>query len=494
MHFAFTLAKGFVLVPLYLKYIDPRLYGAWLASGSLIAALGCLEFGLAHVVLQNAAESAGRRDTEAIRGLVGTGLCTYAAISVLPLLVGSAAAPFLPDFIQVGGTAAHELSTAIVLASAGTSLGIFFSGVSGILRGLQRQILVSTFAVVGLIVGILVTVVLLYAGYSLVAIPLGNLVGNFLASAGGLAELLIVHRWLTSGKSLRFETLVLKGLLKSGFLMFLGGAVYTLGTNAPNMFLARVFDPALCNVYTFTLTPFLVLVYLIVQIPHALVPGIAHLVGEKRVMAAKPYTLNLMKYSLMAAGFLAGGSLMLNNVLVDIWVGERYYAGDLINAIFCLNLVLIVTFLAAQNLMAALGKFAFASRANAVAGFLQLGALLVLGYYFGLTGVAISVTFGMVAAIVFVQLGCLRRTFDVSLASSLKNMAPICVMFSGPLLAGFLLRMVFVPSGLYDFVAVGTVYSLASFAYYYVGDADFRRLVSKVISKSWLPRAAGDHR
>lgn len=62
-----------VLIPFYLKYIDVKLYGAWLASGNIINWLTILDPGLNDLLRQQVAKFYGQQDNDMLGKSIGTG-------------------------------------------------------------------------------------------------------------------------------------------------------------------------------------------------------------------------------------------------------------------------------------------------------------------------------------------------------------------------------------------------------------------------------------
>ena len=53
--------RGVIMIPIYLQYIDSRLYGAWLATGSIIVLMGLSDFGLSSLIVQKAGSLYGKK-------------------------------------------------------------------------------------------------------------------------------------------------------------------------------------------------------------------------------------------------------------------------------------------------------------------------------------------------------------------------------------------------------------------------------------------------
>ena len=57
---------GIIMVPLYLRFIPFEVYGAWLASGNMLAWLSTIDPGLTLVLQQRIAAAYGNQDFKAI--------------------------------------------------------------------------------------------------------------------------------------------------------------------------------------------------------------------------------------------------------------------------------------------------------------------------------------------------------------------------------------------------------------------------------------------
>lgn len=73
--------RGLVLVPLYLKFIDIKLYGAWLASGNVIVWLALMNPGLNELLRQQVAKFYGKKDWNNLGKVIGTGGLSFVPAS-----------------------------------------------------------------------------------------------------------------------------------------------------------------------------------------------------------------------------------------------------------------------------------------------------------------------------------------------------------------------------------------------------------------------------
>jgi len=109
-----AIINGFVLVPLYLRYIDYKLFGAWLATGSIISWLGLVDAGMSDIVRQRTARVYGARDFEQAGKTIGTSMVCIATVGLLPFLISIGIAPFLPVIFGLKSHLADSLSRSFV--------------------------------------------------------------------------------------------------------------------------------------------------------------------------------------------------------------------------------------------------------------------------------------------------------------------------------------------------------------------------------------------
>ncbi len=84
---AIALIEGVVLVPVYLNFIGTSLYGAWLATGTLVTYMGLLHFGVNAVIIQKISYAVGRNDKVLIDRYVTNGLAIGLFFAIFPALL-----------------------------------------------------------------------------------------------------------------------------------------------------------------------------------------------------------------------------------------------------------------------------------------------------------------------------------------------------------------------------------------------------------------------
>ena len=77
-----VIINGIVMVPIYFHYMSVSTYGAWLATGNMVAMLGLLESGFSSVITQKMAAAIGDGDDEKYRKLAGANIATAVMLAV----------------------------------------------------------------------------------------------------------------------------------------------------------------------------------------------------------------------------------------------------------------------------------------------------------------------------------------------------------------------------------------------------------------------------
>ena len=166
----FILINGIFVIPLYLKFIDLKIYGAWLATGSLITWLLTVDMGLGNLIRQQAAKAFGSGDMKVTGETIGTGLIISGAVGLIPAIAGLIISPFIPGLFGIYGAGAEALSLAFLLAAISASLIIIVGAPGAAQQGLQRNISYTIVYVMGATSGVTCIIILLLKGYGVLAV------------------------------------------------------------------------------------------------------------------------------------------------------------------------------------------------------------------------------------------------------------------------------------------------------------------------------------
>ena len=131
--------KGLLIVPLYLHFIDIKLYGAWLATGNILMWLTLFDPGVGDVATQKIASSYASKDFRNIKFQISSSVIISAIISIIVLVLGLSSSKLLLGIVI--GTQQIDyknLYFAFNIGIVSTAITLFAFSLTGCLIGLQR--------------------------------------------------------------------------------------------------------------------------------------------------------------------------------------------------------------------------------------------------------------------------------------------------------------------------------------------------------------------
>lgn len=450
--------KGLVLVPFYLAHIKPELYGAWLGVGTIVSYFGLLDFGLNSVLVQRIASNYGKHQDERLGSILGTGLVAGVTYALLPGFLSLISSPWISGMVQIRGAESHELELAFIIAGAAASFMLIMYNFAAALAALQRQMVHGLILLGGDILGVMATIILLKAGYGLIALPLGTLIWALSSSLGdGLYLWWFVSRRLGRLK-IGFVVFEFKDLSKQAAWQFGWRSAYTVAGESDNLIVAGLLEPGLSTVFTMTKRLSDFLSYLVKQFIGSFLPGLAHLHGEGDRVKFKRISLLLFKMAALLGICLIGPYLFINKDFVTIWVGPRFYGGELLTALFCLCAIFSILGTAFCNVIFSSGGIVTVARANMKEAFLRIGLAIGLVKLLGMRGVALAGVVSIIPTSFWIQAKSFMRLLELSrdgVASILKTIG-LQIMIA--LIMGIALNALWHPRGIAEIIFLAGLY------------------------------------
>jgi len=427
-------ASGVLLVPLYLKYISPDLYGAWSASGNVLAWMSLVDPGISLVLQQRVASLYGKQDLVGVGQWIGNGILVSLVISLLVAFIGCLVSFFFASWMHLPTSIdAGVLVNSFRWAVLGTSLMFVFFALSSVWIGLQGSWGMGLISSCGAIFRFVAVIVLLKTGFGLQAIVLPNVL---------FAVLLIVGYII--GIKIRLKQENIKMVLsmsrcKEMFALFSFTSLANIASTAINQvdlfWIARVLGPEQVNVLRFMRTP-TTMSRLFVERPFlSVLAPLTHLYGGGGVDRARDILVRMLRVAIWGILLFSGGFLVYTKPFVNLWVGHQYYAGSVVNGwIVSGYVVSLLTWILASACFSA-GNI----RGNSLSGISQavvyIPMLLVLGHFWGMSGIAAATTLsivliqGIYQPIRFVQYYQIKRNEWLPLAlEGLKALCVVCAL------------------------------------------------------------------
>lgn len=381
--------QGLLLVPFYLKFIGPRLYGAWLGSGEILAWLGIFDLGLASLMIQRMAKAYGQMDRQLVANYFATGLFTQ-IVMVLLIIIGSVVlAPWLPGWMGIEEGEAALLTRCCILTSIATGFMILNNGVAGFAQALQRTIFINIATIGSSILGLLTILFLLFADWGLLAIPVGMLVRNgalLILNSGYSAWLYRseIHQAFQPKFNILREFV---SISSAAFLSKLGSA----GLGRSEAALIAIFiHPEMATMFVLTRRAADIVRLLINRFGGAVFAGFSHLVGGgQRESAAKVYAEVLVIYTGVSV-VLVGTYLAVNQTFMSVWVGSEQFGGEILTILIGFNVLTGGRFGLLSYLYGATGQIARSAYIVFFESICRFALMIVLLWWIGMPGLPLA--------------------------------------------------------------------------------------------------------
>jgi len=462
--FLINIVRNVVLIPVYLRYIDDALFGAWLALTGAVAFLWLADLGLNGLIVQRTGEYYGAKNWEALGQTVVSGLIAVAIFGLVLCSAASLALPWVPHWFGVADHAASAFLWAGSLAMLDALLMLTAATMGAILLGFQRPESYMFGLALGQILGIVVTLILLSRGAGVLALGVGMVSGSvlsFLLTSLGLSR--AVKRVLPPGTA-RFDGVALRRLLKSSSGLFLARVARICISRSNGVIVAVVLSSPLVVVLEVTRKASLVLSDALGRISMSMLPGLSHLrgAGEKGRLAqiARLQLRTTLQLGVMGAAI----ALVLNAPFVRLWTGERFYGGGLLNALLCLYALMQLADVAMYNVILSAGRIGVVTLAATLESALQVVLSVAMGMAWGLEGiVAASVAASGVGLAVQVRPFCGISNINITLSPLplLRDGMRFLVMAAFPGLLALAAMTAWAKPGWFVFCAIGTVCAVA---------------------------------
>ena len=426
------------MVPLYVKNIPLDIYGAWLASGNLLAWVALVDPGISALVQQRCSLYFGAGEYEKLGEVLAVGLIATGAV-IIPLgLIGTVVGLRLAPLLGVAGSVVSGgLGRAYFLALTGALLVMISHTLASFNQGLQSAIGSGLANSLAWGASLVVTASLLLSGAGVGSLGWGAVTLGGLRTLANLAYLLV--RWPELGTRFRADWSALRsfgGPLRETMMARLTGAMMN---NSEGFILTRLFGPESAASF---------LLYkrgpdtgrLLLERPTlALLPSLGNLAGSRDEAALTAVMKRISRVLLWVAGLFVVEFVTQLDAFVRLWVGERFVLGVASSLIVVLAVVIGSTMTNIYCVVYTLGDIRRGSRlltwCGVVAMVVGVGCALLWGRLGYVGGVAATTAVFLLAG--FEPL--LRRT--LSAGGGLKRLLEIRELGSVGLAMGVALAL-----------------------------------------------------
>ena len=391
------LAVGLLVTPLLVRELGAVLYGAWSmiqqAMGWLaltdLRPMGTLKFTLSieqHV-----------QDDSRKRRQVGAAIRLWAFTLPLTILVAVLATVWAPKLLRVSGGEATAVRIAVLVTAAGVVLDRFLGLWASVLRGLNLDFKGAVSATTSILIGAVLTVVALRAGFGLPGVAVAAVVTVLIGSG---TRYLVARRhvaWLGAERPTRDE---FHSFVRISYWLLAGGLGSVLFLSSDVLAIGLALGPLSAAVYATTGAALRFATEPLAQLLNSGNAGMAALCGRQDWQRVSVVRAEQWLAALGGITVIGAAVLLLNRSFLALWLGEGFYGGLVPTALLVLlalqgQLYRVETVLA-DSMMLMREK----ARITLMAGGLGIALGAMLAVPLGLSGMAGGALIGRSLALV----------------------------------------------------------------------------------------------
>lgn len=376
-------------MPVYLRYIDETLYGAWLATGNVLAWLTLFDPGLGRVLTQKIAQAYGAEKLHKVGSFIFPGFVFAGGLGILVIITGQLLAPYVPQVVNLNDpNLARKLENAFRIAIFGVGFSVFSFAPGSINRGLMRAAQMGLAGFMGMAAYAITIVICIYSGLGIYSLAIALI---FRPAVTGILNLsFMIHTLFRAGIPLRCSMANSGQLMSASLFTFLTRGATLVSKNSDALLVSILFGPAVVTPFTLTKRGLTFATSILQRPSNALTSSVSHLHGEndpEKMLKVMQKALRVLLFFGMLAAF---AFLSLNGEFVRIWVGADLYAGDLVNLFFVLSFLAIIARTICVDLTMALGGFRSIGTIGIIEAVAYVPLAILLAYHFGLSGIAVT--------------------------------------------------------------------------------------------------------
>lgn len=424
------IVNGIIMVPLYFKFMPVSTYGAWLATGNVVAMLGLVESGLAGVITQKMSVAIAEKDDKKFFELAGANIYTAFLMALVILILGLSISPFIADWINADEAIKHSITVAYTVSLASAALSLITSLIGAIPQVWQETKTIGIITTVVNVTAVISLVIYLYLGFGVVSLALGYLTRAILNLLGQGSWIFVKWRKLKLSKpTYNFDTI--KELLKDCLYPFLSRTSSVIMQNSQSFIIALFISPTIAAVYDITSKIASVACSFV-----SMANGSFFALFSLTFASKNKSEINnlLQRVSLFFLTVLFSAllySMIFSKPIVHLWVGLDKYGGELLLAFIIISLLITQLKQYFNNLLYTGGLINKSAKLDVLNMILYIALLLLIVKPAQIYAIPIA-TFGSGIIFIGMYLRLLNKDLDVDIKALIKivfNLVAITIPF-----------------------------------------------------------------
>ena len=377
-----------ILVPFYLRSVSLSEYGAWLASGNVIALLTIVDFGYHLFVTQRLA--CATRDLRRFSSEAGSAMFLTSAFAMAVSGLIWWLTPRIVAWVNCPASARVALQIAIWTATVGTAERILAFGLWSVLQAWQMALWSEGAFLLGSVTGLCATVVCLRAGMGVAAFGVGEACAGTICLAVVLRK--VVMEWARRGLPLpaaRAGAVI--ELAKVAVPVMVSRATTTVANTGQPALISMIIGPGYAAMFSLTSRLYNGCTSFLMPVVVSAFAGLADLGGEGDIQRVREAVRKLCKMCTHLAALMFAICCALNVAFGALWVGAYRFGGDKLSVLLCIAALLMGANAILTILLAALGESAHPAWVGLLEASIRVPLTIALLHAYGVVAIPVAV-------------------------------------------------------------------------------------------------------
>ncbi|MAZ66048.1 MAG: hypothetical protein CMF25_02965 [Kangiellaceae bacterium] len=429
-----NVAVAFYMMPFLIKSLGDHWYGIWVVIGTIVSYYGVLDVGLSSATQRFLAHALPRKDPDELNRILVSSLGLFSIISLVGLGVTLACFVGAPFFID-GESDTEVFQYVIVIMGGAFSLAFPFYVLNGVLTANLRYDYSSYIELGKLLVRTLGFVVVIEAGYGIIAMAAVTLVVNLL----GYVVLFVLARRLAPWMKIRrhyFCRQQLKAFFSYGIYTFITFIADKLRFSVDNIVVGAFMGFSAVSHYNIASRLAEYFIMAIGSLLGVMTPVFTRLHSENKLDEMRHYFIQTSRVGVVLTSVIGGVAMVFALPFISLWMGPDYLDALWPFIVLISGLVLGGMQIPSVNLLYATATHRFYAAATSVEAVANLILSLIFIHYWGLLGVALGTMVPILITKVLVQPRYVCRVAGLPLATYYRKvfgLFTLCVAIQVPL-------------------------------------------------------------
>nr|WP_294324401.1 oligosaccharide flippase family protein [uncultured Chryseobacterium sp.] len=427
------------MVPIYFKFMSVSTYGAWLATGNVVAMIGLVESGFSGVITQKMSVALAKEDFEKFKELAGANIYTALFMSIIVLIFGLSIYPFVASWINADLSIRSSITEAYIISLFSAVISLLVSLFGAFPQVWQKTKTVGIINTVVNLISIGSLIIYLNLGFGVVSLALGYATRSLLNLIG--QGIWIMQQWRKRELKIPvFKIQVAKDIVKDCFYPFLSKISNVLMTNSQSFIIALFVNTTAATIFDIT-GKIATVGCSFVSMANGSFFALFSLTFAKRntkdinklFRNVSSVFLNILLSALLYAA-------VFSESIIHFWVGQEKFGGNTLLGLIIVSLLVIQLRQYFNNVLYSGGLMSKSAKLDIYSVLLFLVVLLLIIKSLGLYAIPIA---SIISGLVFggLYLVFLKKELNVEIQIILKQFSKIFITVIVFLFIHFLLKI-----------------------------------------------------